>query len=444
MKVSVYSEIGRLAQVLVHTPGQEIVRMTQHELDRLLFDDILSPAEAVREHEIMIQVLEGTGAQVLQIAELLRHALERAPAEEKERLLFQVSELAGAPELPELIGGWSPAQLTEGLISGIYQAQLEQLDGRPPLMGPSLASLRARVLGSDGMALWPVPNLMFMRDPCISVFDGVVMGRMATQARAREALLVTFALRFGEDGPHPTKLLFASPDQHRNQVFRKLEGGDVLVVSPHLLLIGCSLRTSAQTIERLAAEALFPGHDQLERIYAIMIPEERSTMHLDTVLSQIDKELFLGHQPMVDPQDGKAPAPVVRLTRDRAPELIRGASTLDVLREELGQGVEVIPCGGDDPLYQQREQWTDGANAVCLAPGRILLYGRNVRTIGALKKCGFEEVQLSVVQPKIERKAAIETAMKKERVVFSFSGSELSRARGGGRCLTMPLKRDMA
>src|SRR5688572_9679834 len=432
MEVSVYNEIGWLRKVLVHTPGEEIVRMTQHELDRLLFDDILSPAEAVREHEIMVQVLEGTGAQIIQFSDLMRRAIDEAPQQELQRLLASVAELAGATELSKMLGSWTPAQLTEGLITGVYWRELANES--------SLARIRASALGTETMALWPVPNLMFMRDPCMAVFDGVVVGRMATQARAREALMVAFALTWGSlSGEPPTRMLFSDQDMNRHRSFRKLEGGDVMVLSPTTLLIGCSERTSPQTVERLAEEALFPAHPALTRIYAVLMPEGRSTMHLDTILTQLDTKIFLGHRPLIE---GTSAAPIARLTRDRPPELVQRASALDVLREELGRDVELVPCGGDDPLYQEREQWTDGANAVCLAPGRTLLYSRNVRTIAALGRCGFEEVRLSVVQPREQRAELIADSMKKQRVVVSISGSELSRARGGGRCLTMPLERD--
>src|SRR5688572_22496045 len=125
MEISVYNEIGWLRRVLVHTPGEEIVRMTQHELERLLFDDILSPAEAIREHEIMVQVLEGTGARVMQFVDLMRRAIEQAPPKEVAALLDDVAELAGARELSELLSSWSPAQLADGLISGVYWNELE-------------------------------------------------------------------------------------------------------------------------------------------------------------------------------------------------------------------------------------------------------------------------------------------------------------------------------
>jgi arginine deiminase len=163
-------------------------------------------------------------------------------------------------------------------------------------------------------------------------------------------------------------------------------------------------------------------------------------MHLDTILTHIDRDLFLGHAPMIIGGGDRA-LEVARLERDKAPALVKKATVADVLREELGNEVQVVPCGGDDPLQQEREQWTDGANALCMAPGHILLYARNTHTIAALRDHGFEEAAVHVMQPPEVRAQLVADGRARGRTVFSFSGSELSRARGGGRCLTMSLCR---
>jgi arginine deiminase len=214
----------------------------------------------------------------------------------------------------------------------------------------------------------------------------------------------------------------------------------MLVLSPEVLLIGCSERTTAQTIERLAEESLFPSCPALMRVYVVFMPEQRSVMHLDTVLTQVDRRIFLGHQPLLVGGDDRA-LPVACLERGAAARMLDGASVLDTLREALSDDTVLVPCGGHQALHQEREQWTDGANAVTLAPGRIILYARNAYTIAALAEHGFEEVRLHTAQPSEQREQLILEGMQRERAVFSFSGSELSRARGGGRCLTMPLAR---
>ncbi len=431
MKVGVHSEVGPLERVVVHRPGPEIMRMTQYELDRLLFDDILAPEVAGQEHDIMCEILASEGATVDDIADLLTKAVARAPKEAVAALVARVADRAAHPELAPILAERSPADLATALIQGLTWSDIPDA----PL---TLARLRERFDGREAMALAPVPNLMFTRDPCIAVYNRVMVGRMATDARARESLLVRFALTHADD-PGPALLMDAS-DWDRHPDLRSLEGGDVLVISPEVMLIGCSERTTAQTIERVAREALFPTFPALKSIYAVCMPAVRSVMHLDTVLTQIDTKLFLGFAPMIADGEG---VQVVRLGRDGSITAEPEVTVLDVLRSELGADVELVPCGGaGDVRFQQREQWTDGANAVCLGPGRILLYSRNVRTARALTDDhGFQAVGLSADTPPAARADLLHLARGQERVVYTFDGSELSRARGGARCMTMPLLR---
>jgi len=433
MDIEIASEIGRLRRVLVHRPGPEIVRMTQHDLDRMLFDDILAPDETAIEHELLSEIMQQAGASVLELGDLLRSALVAAPDDAHRSLVERVCELAGVPGVPEALVRWPREDLARGLVEGIYWEELEGV----PL---SLAHLRADAISGRRFALPPLPNLMFMRDPCIAIYDRVVMGRMATLARSREPWLVSFALSHAPQAG--VQLSFVANDADRSRQCRSLEGGDVLVLSPRAVMIGASMRTTAQTIERLAREALFPQHPELQRVYAVMMPEARSVMHLDTILTHVDRDLFLGHEPLLIGAGERAGLTVARLSRDHGVEALPSASVLDVLRDELGASIQLVPCGGDDPLHQEREQWTDGANAVALGPGQIILYARNTHTIRTLAQHGFEEVRLSVVQPPELRRELVAAGLGRPRTIFSFSGSELSRARGGGRCLTMPLLRD--
>jgi arginine deiminase len=432
MHIEVESEIAPLQQVLVHRPGEEILRMTQHELELMLFDDILAPDETAAEHDLMTEIMSEAGVEVLRLQPLLVSALAAAPADAREALIERICEHEGAQGVAARLCAWEPEPLAAGLVHGVHWNELQ---GVPP----SLARIRAGTPHRHRFALPPIPNLMFMRDPCMAIFDRVVMARMAAPARAREPWIVAFALRHAPAAG--ATLCFHEDDSRRGSRFRSLEGGDVLVLSPAAVMIGCSQRTTAQTIQRLAEEALFPLHPRLERIYAVLMPEARSVMHLDTILTQIDRGLFLGHRPLLVGNGGTPGLPVARLGRGRPPEALPRAAVLDVLRAELGHDTELVPCGGDDPLHQEREQWTDGANAVAMSPGHIILYARNTHTIRTLVTHGFEEVRVSVAQPALHRRVLIAEGLARARTVFSFSGSELSRARGGGRCLTMPLRR---
>ncbi len=432
LTISIHNEIQTLTRVAVNSPGEEIARMRPEDFPRSLFDDILSPSETTSEHDVLRNVLEDSGAEVTNIRQILEEAFKAAPKSDRVDLLERVSIAAGNHSLAMELADWDPAELVPALTSGLAWARVGQ-------KMPSLARLRATHHAPNDMALQPIANLMFMRDPCISIYDTIVPSRMTYAARRREPLIVGFALRWGM-GVAAEQFLEIPHQQDEPHRYSSFEGGDFLVLSDEALAIGSSQRTSPQAIERLST-LLMERHPKLQRVYAVLMPEERSMMHLDTILSQADHEHFLGYLPLITGQGFGDPLKVALLERDRPPRLVERMTVHDVLRDEFGDNVRVVSCGGSDPVHQAREQWTDGANGFCIKPGHVILYGRNQMTLKALRELGYEQVKLGAVLSREERRNLVVNANAQERVAYSFVGSELSRARGGPRCLTMPLSR---
>lgn len=422
MRLQVFSEIGPLRRVLVHAPGPEIDRMSPSMMEQLLFDDILYGDEAREEHQLFCSVLEAGGVEVLRARDLAARALESEEA--RRSTLDELGHDYGVPSrVVDRLRELPPERLAEVLVAGLR-----------PEHGPRTT-----------FDLNPIPNYFFQRDPQVVLGDRVVISSMATDARERETLLSSLifrhhpelapacAHRYEIDAP-PTAA--ANPD--RAYPYPHLEGGDVLVADAETLLVGISERTNRGGVEALA-EYLRKAETSFRHLIVVELPHRRSYMHLDTVFTFIDRGLCLGYEPVIDPRPG---APSLQGAYVHHVDLTAREVAYQVRRslrhalDAVGLEVEVVPCGGEDPLEQEREQWTDGANAFAIGPGIITLYRRNHRTVHELARRGWrivgeEEVASGTVE-----------LLGHGPTVVTLQGNELSRARGGPRCMTMPLERD--
>jgi len=425
MTLSVHSEIGRLRSVLVHLPGPEIDRMVPAMMQNLLFDDILFGSKAREEHRRFQQVLRLVAEEVLDVQDLLEEVLQEP--ERRERVLRELrAELGWPDEVWDVLSALPADRLAAALVEGLPRES--------PEISQSLETL---------FLLPPIPNYFFQRDPAVVVGERVIRSSMATSARLREPLLsgAVFAHhpRFAREEGSVFWFHEFSADYSRPVSYARmrptLEGGDVLVVRDDLLVIGYSERTEKTTIERLA-ETLKKERSPVKRLIVVGIPPARSYMHLDTVFTVISQHECLCYAPMILP-GGAEEADVYEadltrreITWTTEPDLLKALKTRRV-------DLEPILCGGPDPIHQQREQWTDGANAFALAPGVILCYDRNERTAEELARHGYEAVRdddllLGRVQLSLKRP---------RKVAIQLSATELTRARGGPRCMTMPLVR---
>jgi len=425
MTLQVTSEIGRLQSVLVHLPGPEIDRMIPSMMEELLFDDILYGQRAREEHRRFQQVLGFVADEVLDVEKLLEEVL--AAPDGRDAILEDLGRSLGwGPDMDYRLRELPPDVLAQTLIAGIEKPAAEAAQST-----------------SDLYWLPPIPNYFFQRDPLVVVADRAILGAMATPARLREPLLSGYVFdrhpRFArEDGSFWFREFsadYARPTSYA-RMRPTLEGGDILVLREDLLAIGYSERTEKTTIERLA-ESLKAKKSPIKRMFVVAIPPARSYMHLDTVFTVISAGECLVYGPMILP-DGPEEADVYECDLTRRE--ITWTSERDLLAALKSQKVEYKPirCGGTDPISERREQWTDGANAFALAPGTILLYERNERTAEELAKAGYsvvDEDDLLLGRKTLDTRPNAKTAI-------LLAGHELSRARGGPRCMAMPLVRD--
>ena len=416
--VRVDSEIGRLRRVLLHEPGIEVDQMVPSMMEELLFDDILFGDRAREEHARLRRVMRLLGIEPVDAGQLLAEALEQQEAREW---------------LVEVICDDLPFRLREPM----------QAAGAEELARMLVEGVRAERGDTSGRLfdLPPLPNWCFQRDPQVIVGQGVIFSAMATPARYREALLARTIFQFHPELSEsevlfdPLRVDAADPlflGLHRP----RLEGGDILVLSEQVLLVGESERSNQVGLHRLA-RALARRDDGPRTMLVVSLPRRRAYMHLDTLFTMVDQDLCLVHAPVIlgEGREAAAVAEIDLHARDLSPRPVGGLLAALARR---GLELRAVACGGDDPVDQQREQWTDGANCLALAPGVITLYERNRRTAEQLDRLGLRIVgaeDLLLGRTELDLDSG-------ERACVLLPSHEISRARGGPRCLTHPLLRD--
>ena len=404
--ICVRSEIAPLKKVLLHRPGRELLQITPDRLSELLFDDIPYLRVAQEEHDAFAGILRDNGAEVVYLEDLMTEVLDAHP-DLLRPFLYQWLEEGNIKTkrwqdklYDYMTESYSGKALVEKTMEGITLSEMG---------GASKYSLQDMIAPPDDLIVDPMPNLYFQRDPFASVGTGILLNRMHFPTRRRETIYADYIFNYHPDYKGMVKRYYG-----RN-LHASIEGGDVLNLTADTLAIGISERTSPDAIE-VAAQNLFSDPDcQVRRILAFDIPNSRAFMHLDTVFTQIDTDKYTVHPGIL------GSLTVYEITQNRKNhkelKIKRIDSSLEKILERYTHvdGVKLIKCGGDDLIAAAREQWNDGSNTLCVAPGKIVVYQRNEVTNEMLRREGI--------------------------TVLEMPSAELSRGRGGPRCMSMPLIR---
>ena len=406
MAIQVKSEIGKLKKVMLHRPGKELEHLVPGDLERLLFDDIPYLRTAQNEHDLFAGIMRGEGVEVVYLEDLTADVL-RGNEELKRQFVEQfIAEGEVADEkMREYLASYlmeirDEKELVLKLMSGVRVGELEVKMNRP------LVNL---VKTDSQFIMDPIPNLYFTRDPFACIGNGVSLNCMYSRTRRRETLFGKYVLENHPDFAGKT------PFYYTRELPYSIDGGDILNLSNKVLAIGISQRTTAEAIELLAQRIFEDDSAEIETILALDIPAIRAFMHLDTVCTQVDYDKFtihpgiLGTLRIFELKKGDQKGEL-KVTEMRS-------SLAEVLAEHLKlDKVTLIRCGGKDAIASEREQWNDGSNTLCIEPGKVVVYDRNYVTNQILRENGIR--------------------------VLEMASSELSRGRGGPRCMSMPLERD--
>ena len=407
MGINVTSEIKTLKKVLLHRPGEEIENLTPEYLERFLFDDIPYLEIAKQEHNLFADTLRNNGVEVVYLHELVAKVIEDNDIKEKFINQFILEAKIKSKEMQNVVYNYlkqfkNNEELIRKTMAGINKKELLKLNEK---------SLSDLIEKDYPFITDPMPNLYFTRDPFASIGRGISLNKMYSITRNRETIYADYIFKYYPDFKNQVEKFYDRDFEY------SIEGGDILNLTEKTLAIGISQRTNPNAIEKIAKNIFFHSNNKdIETILAFNIPNTRAFMHLDTVFTQVDYDKFTIHPAI------QGPLQIFEITKGNKLDKLNikeiNSKLEDILSKHLGvEKVTLIQCGGGDKVISAREQWNDGSNTLCIRPGEVIVYDRNHITNKILQEHGI--------------------------LTHIIQSSELSRGRGGPRCMSMPLEREV-
>jgi arginine deiminase len=471
-KVNVSTEIGRLRKLLIHSPDSGLGKVVPSKAQDWLFEDIVH-LDTIRkdEYDYYVKLL-----MYFLDPEKIKGKLTHIDDEAADRSFFKPNHpdfhnSLAVIEIQNLLSDiLEDASVKKKVVAAVcaiegctYKFQLQMVDTEAKALARIFIS---GSLENDQMIFAPIPNLIFTRDVGITINNHILLNKPAKKARSRETLLMRYIFfnhPFFENYrdkvleiPEPVQHFLRPGEEQEHRT--TLEGGDVMVVSSNHVLIGCSERTSAYGANE-AIKLLFEN-DVVEKVTVVKIPNKRDFMHIDTVFTQVKRNVWTllnsisGYQQLRPSEpidflikpDNKEVTEIIQFNKN-FPEQPKSFESIEALLDDISRNdlksaepTKFIYSGNGTFPYDAREQWTDSCNLLAIKEGVVLGYDRNDKTIEAFKANGFAVVKVKDLINDLESgKVDIDTITD---TLILMPSAELSRARGGFHCMSLPILRD--
>lgn len=409
--VNINSEVGRLREVIIHQPGPEVEMMTPENAEKALYSDILNGKVALNEYQQFRGVLNRY-CKTYEVKDLLTEVL--ANERVKKELITTICQNENVSELINDLIALDEKETARQLIEGV-EIKRDNL---------------TKYLSDERYSLLPLHNFFFTRDSSMTLYNKVLIGKMASNVRMRESLIMNAIFKNSEHFKAKT----INPNVISNSKKVTIEGGDVLVASEDVLIVGTGIRTSTSGIDFII-DAVKEMNKKRQVIIAQELPSTpESFIHLDMVFTLLDKDTCMVYEPLIL-QTNRFRTIKIVIENGEVQSINTEINLVEALKS-IGVYLDVVKCGGTDLWNQEREQWHSGANFLALAPGVVIGYERNIHTISALNQYGYNVIKASEIID------LDQSELPMSKTIITIEGSELARGGGGARCMSMPVKRD--